>query len=164
MGIDAEHDFVTPRHLVMDYLTETVEEVKADSSNEVEVAVPKRKRMSPPMDPIFSRIHSPPPRHQIQTQTQRVERVQTESVQTEMAIENERHYYNARYPPRRGRFGQNEMMVNGNGSAGHLNAYAPRTNVFGRYAHSPTRGGGGSGAGGEVKMEWKKKSRSEVGF
>jgi len=213
-----EQDFVTPRHLVMDYLADSVvedvvtgtvdvqieEEVKMDAETiydyevsdeeserevqRVEVSSSKRKRMSPPrqppqpqpqvsevsevtdvqvthtqpirepMDAIFSRVMEPPPRHQMQRQmeTQSLQSNQSSSWNGMNEMEfGERHYYNARYPPRRGRFGQND-----NGYAGDVvrqSGYRSRT-AYG--SHTPTAGGGGHGGG--VKMEWKKKNRSAV--
>merc|ERR1712113_40437 len=98
------------------------------------------------VSPIFSRLNSPPPRHR--NNVKEVDRLYLNEEPKKDVFaydyddeENEniqRDYYNARYPPRRGRYGRN-MDV------GNTAFYRPR------YVN------GNSAALIKKKMEWKRK-------
>ena len=112
--------------------------------------------------PFFSRVHSPPPRHRGSSQEE-APLSADKAVHDDFAMYlneeeqrrgqhghewndenvNEHHYYNARYPPRRGRYGRNvEQCGNGKGPY-----YRPK-GQHQYHRNSPT-----------PKMEWKRKEK-----
>eukprot|EP01084_Bolivina_argentea_P102006 182817_1 len=92
---------------------------------------------------IFSRCHSPPPRHRKEEEEEDMEcKLEIEGEMNEEEMDaNDRHYYNARYPPRRGRYGgrSNEKY--------HYQRYNVNNNKS--IINNP------------VKMEWKKKENKQ---
>merc|ERR1712129_687014 len=91
--------------------------------------------IDPTASPIFSRVNSPPPRHRNKLKEVDHLYLNEEPKNNQEAEENEniqKNYYNARYPPRRGRYGRN-MDV------GNTGFYRPRMPLI------------------KKKMEWKRK-------